>query len=55
MGIDLIRYYIQWLVYTAWCIEYIKVDSRARWRQIVTSSSIRWQCSDVIGGHSQEN
>ena len=27
------------------------MDSTAVWRQIVTSSSIRWQCSDVIGGH----
>ena len=35
-------------------IEYRKVDSTAGWRQIVTSSSIRWQCSDVIGWHSQD-
>ena len=37
------------------CLEYRKVDSTARWRQIMTSSSIRRQCSDVIGGHSKEN
>ena len=36
----------------AGCKEYRKVDSTPRWRKIVTSSSIRWQCSDVIGGHS---
>ena len=45
----------RYVVVGAGCIEYRKVDSTARWRQIVTSSSIRWQCSDVIGGHSQEN
>ena len=36
------------------CIEYRKVVSTARWRQILTSLSIRWQCSDVIGGHSEK-
>ena len=33
----------------AGCKEYRKVDSTARWRKRVTSSSIRWQCSNVIG------
>ena len=33
---------------------YRMVDSTTRWRKIVTSSSISWQCSDVIGGQSQK-
>ena len=40
--------------YRPGCIEYRKVVSTARWWQIVTSSSILWQCSDVIGGHLQK-
>ena len=36
------------------CKEYRKLDSTARQRKIVTSSSITWQCSDVIGEHSQK-
>ena len=31
--------------FVPWCKEYRKVDSTARWRKIVTSSSINWQCS----------
>ena len=37
------------------CKEYRKVDSTARWRKILTSSSISLQCSEVIGEHSQEH
>ena len=40
---------------TPGCKEYRKVDSTAWWRQIVKSSSFSWQCSDVIGGHLQDN
>ena len=43
------------LLFYSGCKEYRKVDSTARWRKIVTSSSITWQCSDIIGGHLHEN
>ena len=44
------KYQVLQLINYPGCKEYRKVDSTARWRHIVTSSSISWQCSDVIGG-----